>query len=148
MSRTDAIHVSGVVKRKQADLPRFVVVPASAIERWRLAATATVEATINGAPVGRRSIQRWDDKRWFVSITERDCRSLDIDTGSRIDLVLRIASTELPEELAMLLKQNVRARNAWDSLTPSQQRMLREDIATAKQPSTRDRRARKVLLGE
>jgi uncharacterized protein YdeI (YjbR/CyaY-like superfamily) len=46
-----------------------------------------------------------------------------------------------------LLKADRAARAAWDRLTRAQQRMLREVIGAAKQSATRERRARRVLLG-
>ena len=41
-----------------------------------------------------------------------------------------------------------RLPRAWESLSPGGQRILREEIAAAKQPATRMRRARRALLGE
>lgn len=146
MSSNPTIETSTVVERKQSDLPRYAVVSASLVADWQLAGTTTVETSINRVAVGRRSLHRWDAERWFISITQNDCRRAGIDTGSRIDLRLQIASTKLPPELEVLLREEA-ARKVWDSLTPSQQRMLREAIGAAKQPPTRARRARKALLG-
>jgi uncharacterized protein YdeI (YjbR/CyaY-like superfamily) len=70
-----------------------------------------------------------------------------VDTGDRIEIMLRRAPTDLPVELATLLRTNTRASAAWARLTTSQQRMLREEIARARQSPTRLRRARQVLLG-
>ncbi len=51
----------------------------------------------------------------------------------------------LPAELAELLAKNKAARAAWERLTPAQQRMLLEDVATAKTSTTRARRAARML---
>lgn len=143
-----SIHASVTVERKQPDLPRFAVIPSSLLMPWKLAETTVVEMLIDGIAVDRRSIHRWDDERWFVSITERDCRAVGIDTGSRIELRLAIASTDLPDELAALLRDDPAAERTWAALSPGGQRMLREEIASAKQSVTRTRRARRALLGE
>lgn len=142
------VEISVVVERKQAGLPRYVVVPHAAVAHWQLGGTTAVEVCVNDVPAERRTIKRWDADRWFVSITEVDCRRLGIDTGDQIRLSLRPAPAELPAELAELLRAERRAQAVWARLTPSQQRMLREEIAAAKQPETRTRRARKALLGE
>lgn len=134
------------VERKQDDLPRFAVVPASAVAAWELSGTTAVEVHLNDAPAARRTIKRWDAARWFLSITEEDCRRFRLTTGDKIKLTLWPASDDLPEELAELLR-TAAARAAWERLTPGQQRMLREEVAAAKQPATRARRARKALLG-
>jgi hypothetical protein len=142
-----AIRTTAVVERKQPGLPRYAVVPASEVAPWGLAGTTTVEVEIDGVAVARRAIHRWDDDRWFVSVTDRDCKALGVDTGSTISLTLRVAPTALPEELERLIRGDDAARQAWERLTPSQRRMLREDVGAAKQSGTRARRARKALLG-
>jgi len=57
----------------------------------------------------------------------------------------RRASTALPAELSELLAKHKTARAAWERLTPAQQRMLREEVAAAKQSTTRARRAARML---
>lgn len=141
----ETLEVTVKIARKQADLPRFVVVRASILQPWGLSETTGVEVAINGIAVARRTIKRWDDRRWFLSITENDCARLNIDTGSTVRLSLRLASAELPEELAELIRTDRVAAAAWANLTTSQQQMLREEIASATQPATRLRRARKSL---
>lgn len=145
---TPPVRLDAVVERKQPDLPRFIVVPTEAIAGWQLSDTTVVEVSINGAEVPRRTIKRWDDRRWFLSITAEDCRLLGIDTGDRISLTLQVAPIDLPEELANLLSSNPIAAEAWGRLTPSQQREIREHVAAAKQSATRVRRAESALLGQ
>lgn len=146
-STSQSIEVSAVVERKQDDLPRFVVVPSAALAPWRRSGTTVVEVCINETPVERRTIKQWDAGRWFISITASDCRRLGIDTGDNVRLSLGVAPADLPEELAELLRTDERARAAWEQLTVSQQRMLREEVASARQSATRARRARKALVG-
>lgn len=144
----EPVVIHTTVERKQDDLPRFAVVPAAALAAWGLGGTTAVEVCVNDAPAARRTIKRWDAARWFVSVTEEDCRRFRLNTGDEVKLTLRPASEDLPAELSELLRSEGAARATWERLTPGQQRMLREEIAAAKQPATRARRARKALLGE
>ena len=150
MSSTDVpdrLNVTTRVERKQADLPRDAVIPSAVLAAWKLAGTTTVDLAINGVAVEPRTVKKWDDERWFLSITERDCKLVGIETGSDITLTLTRKSDELPEELASLIRDDRAAARAWERLTPSQRRMLRDEIAAAKQSATRARRARRALLG-
>lgn len=135
------------VKRKQSDLPRFAVVPSSAVAAWHLDGTTVIEVCFNDAPAARRTLKKWDADRWFISVTEEDCRRHGVATGDAIKLTLRRAPEDMPAELAELLRTEEAARAAWERLTESQRRMLREEVASAKQTATRARRARKLLLG-
>jgi uncharacterized protein YdeI (YjbR/CyaY-like superfamily) len=102
---------------------------------------------MNGVNIGRRSLKRWDDRdcRW-MDLSNEACRQARVETGDAVKLNLKIASEELPEELAQLLKINSAARVRWKSLTPGQQRMLREEILAAKQTGTRARRVARALV--
>ena len=51
------VSVKTNVARKQADLPRFVVIPSSAIAAWKLERTTTIDMTINGTSVEPRTIK-------------------------------------------------------------------------------------------
>ena len=144
----DPIHLTVTIERKQSDLPRYAIVPSVLVAKWRLDGTTTVDVHINGVPLDRRSIVRWDDERWFVSITQQDCRLTGIDTGVQAALTIAVASSDLPDELATLLQESPEAKQAWDRLSSAQQRMVRETIGSAKQSATRARRARKALLGD
>jgi uncharacterized protein YdeI (YjbR/CyaY-like superfamily) len=73
------------------------------------------------------------------------CERIGVHTGDRVDLSLRLASDELPDELATLLEDSRRAKAAWAKLTPAQQRMLREEIFAGKSADTRRRRAERAL---
>jgi hypothetical protein len=45
------------IKRKQPQLPRFVVVPIDVPKVWKVTSTITVTGTINGVPLGRRGLK-------------------------------------------------------------------------------------------
>jgi len=142
----NSIQLTAVIARKDPRLPRFVVVPSSAIEAWRLSQTTVVEGTLNGHELGRRSLKKWDEWRWFIELPQPLCERAKVDTGTCVQLVLHIASDKLPAELEDLLATNPAAKQAWDRLSPGSQRMLRENVAAAKQPSTRAGRAAAVLV--
>ena len=140
------LKATSVIEHKHEGLPRFVCIPIAQVDPWKLQGTTTVEVTINGVNIGRRSLKRWDGRDcWWMDLSNESCRQANIETGDRVRLSLKIASDELPAELARLLKMNSRARARWQSLTPGQQRMLREEVLAAKQSSTRERRAARAL---
>ena len=140
------LNVTSTIEHKHKDLPRFVCIPMSKVDPWKLQGTTTVEVTMNGADIGRRSLKRWDNRDcWFMDLADAICRKAKVETGDPVKLSLTIASEELPEELAQLIRQNSQARARWERLTPGQKRMLREEILTAKQPATRERRAARAL---
>ena len=140
------LSVTSTIEHKHEGLPRFVCIPMEAVDSLRLTGTTTVELSINGVKVGRRSLKRWDDRAcWWMDLSNEVCRKAGIDTGYQVNLNLQIASEELPAELAALIKTDTQARRHWEKLTPGQQRMLREEILAAKQSSTRARRAARAL---
>lgn len=136
-----SILMTAIIERKHPKLPRFVVVPSKAVARWKIEGTTVVEGSLNGAEMGRRTFKPWDDQRWFIELPEPLCRRAQVDTGDSVTITLRIAPADLPEELAQLIANDPMAKARWEKLRPSQQRMLRENVAAAKQPATRQRRA-------
>jgi hypothetical protein len=141
----DSIQLTAVIARKDPRLPRFVVIPSSTIDAWKLTQTTVVEGTLNGHELGRRSLKKWDERRWFIELPQPLCERAKVDTGSRIRLQLEIASDSLPDELENLLVTNPAAKQAWDRLSQGSQRMLRENLAAAKQSATRAKRAAAAL---
>lgn len=136
-----SIRIAAIIERKHPKLPRFVVVPDKAVARWEIKGTTVVEGSLNGAEMGRRTLKPWDDQRWFIELPESLCRKAQVDTGDSVTITLRIAPAGLPEELAQLIANDPMAKARWEKLTSSQQRMLRENVAAAKRPATRQRRA-------
>ena len=137
---------TSTIEHKHEGLPRFVCVPMAKVDPWKLHGTTTVEVTMNGVNIGRRSLKRWDDRNcWWMDLSNEVCRKASVGTSDQADFILRTASEELPPELAKLIKKNSQARAGWERLTPGQKRMLREEILTAKQPATRERRAAGAL---
>ena len=125
---------------------RLATIPLDKI-KWKLSGTTTVEGTINGVDLGRRSLKRWDERNcWWIDLPEPLCKKAKIETGDEVTLTIRLASDDLPDELQDLLKTNRVAKTNWEKLTQPQQRMLREEIFAAKASATRRRRAEKSLI--
>lgn len=142
---TSTIMFRARVERHRPGLPRFVVVPDSAVASWKLGGTTVVEGTAGGFDLGRRSLKRWDADRWFLDVPGKWCLDAGVSTGDEVELTLRVASSDLPEELARLIEGSAAATAAWKRLSASQQRMLREHVLAAKRSETRERRARRGL---
>ena len=134
------------IERKHAEMPAFVVLPADKVAGWRLTATTTVEGTLDGVSLGRRSLKRWDEERWFIELRRESLDALGKSPGDRATLVIDRAPTEIPAELQRLIDTDAAARECWESRTEAQRRMLREDILAARSSDARERRARRALL--
>lgn len=138
--------VSSQVTRHHPQFSRLVTIPLDKIAPWKLTATTTVEGTINGTDLGRRSLKRWDDRNcWWIDLPDPLCKKAKIEVGDSVKLTIRLASEELPQELKQLLKENPVAKQNWTKLTAAQQRMLREEIFAAKTSATRLKRTQKIL---
>lgn len=124
----------------------IVTIPLEKIAPWKLVETTVIEGEINGISLGRRSLKRWDARNcWWIDLPEPLCKQAKLETGDKVELRIRLASEELPQELTHLLETNSVAKDNWAKLTTAQQRMLREEIYAAKSSETRSRRAAKVL---
>jgi len=78
-----------------------------------------------------------------LSISTRVFLDSSVFHLKQVQLSLRVASQDLPEELSELIANHPGARKAWNQLTAGQQ--IREEIRAAKLSATRLRRARKAL---
>lgn len=135
-----------LIERKSDSLPRFVVLPDSALAGWGLEGTSVVEVTIDGRALGRRSLKAWPEREgWFFDLTERQAEEAGVRTGDRVSVSVRLASTEPPKELGDLLDGDPAARAAWRSLTDARRRMISEHVRDAVRSETRRRRARRAL---
>ncbi len=143
-----ALKVDVRIERKHAEMPAFVVIPATKVARWKLTATTTVEGTLDGAALGRRSLKRWDDERWFIELRRDLLDAVGKSPGDRATLVITRASATLPAELQGLIDADPAARRCWECRTEAQKRMLREEVLAAKSPVARERRVRRALLPE
>ncbi|MDX1647196.1 MAG: YdeI/OmpD-associated family protein [Longimicrobiales bacterium] len=141
-----AVRVTTEVERKAPDLPRFVVVPASALEAWDLDGTTVVRVELAGEDLGRRTLKRWAQRNgWFFDLTQAHCRSTGVDAGDIVDVTLRRADEGPPEEIVDLVASDPEAGRRWSELTEARRRQVAEHVRSAKRAETRRRRARKAL---
>ena len=141
------VSILAEIKRKSAELPRYVEVTAETIAHWHLEGTTPIEIQIEGGEAIRRNLKQWGKGRpvWFFELTNPMCKKAKIDTGDTIEFTLTLADNSIAAEIEQILKTNLDAQVKWDEATPSQQRMINEHVLGAKQPATRERRARKAL---
>jgi hypothetical protein len=126
------LKVRVVIEQKHADLPAYVLVPSAKLATWKLSATTTVEGTLDGTPFGRRSLQRLDERHWFLELKKTQLEAIGKSPGARANLVLQLASAKLPTELQDLIDSESTARASWEGRTDAQRRMLREHVLSAK----------------
>lgn len=146
MPKPKEITVISKVIRHNPQFSRLVTIPINNIEPWTLTGTTTVEGTINNTDLGRRSLKQWEERKcWWIDLPEPLCKKARLETGDEVQLTIRLASEDLPDELKDLLENNTVAKTNWEKLTHPQQRMLRENIFAAKTSATRRRRAEALL---
>jgi len=141
-----SISLDVVIEQKTAEMTPYVVVPAAKVARWKLAVTVTIEVALGGVAMGRRSLKRWDDARWFVELPRRILSKAGLGPGDRVELRMTPVSGQLPDELVRLIEDSAAARACWEAHTEAERRMLREHIYAAKSSGARTRRAQKTLL--
>jgi hypothetical protein len=147
MSKHKEITVTSIVIRHNPQFSRLVTIALDKLVHWKLTGTMTIEGTINDTALGRRSLKWWEERRcWWIDLPEVLCKKAKLETGDEVQLTIRLASEDLPDELTDLLKNNSAAKANWEKLTQPQQRMLREDVFAAKSSATRKRRAERLLI--
>lgn len=130
------------VARKDPGLPRFLVVPAEAA--GGATSTFMTEIAVNGGAPFRRAVKPWGDgRRWFLELTEPQCRRLGIETGDRVEVVMTRAA-DYPDALVAAIHA-AGVASAWAALTPAVRRALAEPVWDARQPATAERRIASVI---
>jgi len=143
--RKTVIRLPAAIERHRPKLPRYVVVPDSLVRPWRLGGTTVVEAAIDGIAVGRRTLSRWGEDRWFIDLTEALCRLAGVGTGDRVRLEIRLAAVDLPDEIRELLASSTRASENWERMSDSRRRMIGEHVRGGQRSETRENRARTAI---
>jgi hypothetical protein len=146
MDTPKEISVLTKVMRHQSQFSRLLTIPSEVLAPWKLTDSTIVEGEINNVEFGRRTLKRGDDRLyWWIDLPQPLCKQANVDTGDWVTLKIRVASEELPAELAKLIMEDSLAAERWSKLTESQQRMLREDVFAARTSEARTRRALRVL---
>src|SRR6478736_5605481 len=105
------IRLTSTVIRHNPQFSRLVTIPLDKVAPWKLNETTIVEGSINEVELGRRSLKRWDDRNcWWIDLPEPLCRKANLETGTKVELIIRLASEDLPEELENLLTKNLQAK--------------------------------------
>lgn len=80
---------SARILRKQADLPRYIVVAPEYLPGYSNAFPAFV--SMNGSPPFERNIRPWGKGSdvFFFNLTEQHCRKAGLDTGATCVVTIR-----------------------------------------------------------
>ena len=143
MPKAASAAFEAVVERHHEDLPVYVLVPPEAVAAFGRDKTFIVETTVNDREIGRRSVKRWGDGRWFLEFTKQHCKRLSIAEGDRVRLVLAEAP-DTPADLAVRIEAEG-LDGPWRQLSEAQRRAIAEPIFDAKRDTTRRARINKAL---
>ena len=126
--------------------PRYHVlrVPEEIAARWKAAKVRRVTGTINGCPVNR-GLQHHAGGGSFLVLGRDLLKTIGLNRRSIATLVLAPDPVPdefaVPEELLLALEHDERARVRWESFPPGRRRSLVHYVTSAKQESTRIKRA-------
>jgi hypothetical protein len=140
--RDEQISFDATVERISPEAPRFVVYPGKA---WNESGTFIVDVSLNGVPIGLRSLIPWKERGWHFGLTEPMCGKVGVDTGDPVHVDMHRPQDTRPDELKALLKTNSSAQRTWDGLSSGERRDFVLFVASAKKTETRTRRARRLL---
>ena len=121
-------------------------VPAHFIRAWGLTATTTVEGTINGLPLGRRSLKDSGPKTedWYMSMSRKTTLALDAKAGDEVEIELRLSDMTMPGEMAARMESDADFARAYEALRPDHKRAAIEHYLEAKTPKGRTARLEKI----
>ena len=144
---TDSIKILAEIKRKAAELPRFVEIDESMLANWALEGTSPILVQIEDSESFRRSIKPWGKGRlvWFFDLTESMCKKTNVDTGDTIEFTLTKIENTLAAEIEEIIATNLEAQIKWDEMPAGRRRMINEHVISGKQAATRVRRAKKMF---
>jgi Bacteriocin-protection, YdeI or OmpD-Associated/Domain of unknown function (DUF1905) len=138
----------------------YVRVPDQAREELGATGRTSVTGTVDGfAIVGQVMPYSFPDagKVVLLGLTKATRAAIGKGIGDEVEVELtrddrsRSATFEMPAELQAAIDGNAAAKAAFEALAPSHRREYAQHVAEAKQASTRDRRAARVveqLLGQ
>ena len=125
----------------------FVRIPPDVIDGLGGGGRIPVRATFGGIPYRGSIVRMGGDSVLGVLKEIRDTLGLALGDEVEVTVVRDDAErvVEIPVELATLLEANPAAREAFEALSYSHRREHALHVAEAKQPETRERRARKTI---
>ena len=128
----------------------FVVIPADVVEALGATGRTSVVGTIDGHPFRNEFMPYTFEgigRQVVMAVNKATRGAIGKDAGDTVDFDLerdersRSADVEIPAELADALAADPPAKAAFDALAPSHRREYAENVAQAKRPETRQRRA-------
>lgn len=114
----------------------FVVVPDPLIAGWGRWATFTCLIQVDHVDLGRRSLIRWTEGRWFFELRAGERQKLGKGVGQHVTVVLEPADERLPEVLLRALEAPA-VLAVWQGWSPARQRALREELLARKSDTGR-----------
>ena len=118
----------------------YLLVPGNVIAAWELERTTEVEVEINGKAAGRRRLRR-EGLDWHLRVPTGVCDELSLCVGQRLLVSIRLAGTDIPDEMFRIMVEHPDARERWDELPAADQHKLLFDVRQAHLPKTRWARA-------
>jgi len=121
-------------------------IPARFIPERGLTMSTSVEGSINGHPLGRRTIKdsgpKTDD--WYMGLTKALTTAIGGKAGDEIEVELRLADMTMPPEMAERLASDLDYARAWEALKPNHRCKAIEHYLEAKTPPGRTARLEKI----
>lgn len=105
------------------------------------------KGTINGVPFALAPQYKKDGRRFF-SVNASLRRSAGIKEGDQVNVVFKLVDpgiVELPEELEVVLAQDDKAMEVWNSFTKGLQRSLVHYITSVKNVDSRIKRSLQMM---
>lgn len=84
---------------------------------------------------------------WYLMMPKTIMANADLAVGDTVEVSFSVADqnhVDMPDELSALLKQDKAFAKRWDTLTPGKQRGYAYLVSSAKQSTTRVKRAQKA----
>jgi bifunctional DNA-binding transcriptional regulator/antitoxin component of YhaV-PrlF toxin-antitoxin module len=127
---------------------QYVVVPAEVADAAGLKHGARVRGEVNG--VGYRSSLMKYSGIFHLGVHKATLETAGVKPGARVSVTIEcddepLPTDVVPDDLAVALKKNPSAANAWTALAPSHKREHVKALLSAKLPDTRARRVVKIL---
>src|SRR5215471_10422211 len=113
-ARNESICFDALIERIAQEVPRFVVYPGKA---WDETGTFIVDVSLNGIPIGLRSLIPWKERGWHFGLSQPMCNKVGVETGDRVSVEMRRPGDARPQELKDLLKSNPRAQKGLECIT-------------------------------
>ena len=87
-------------------------------------------------------------KKWYLLLSQKFLKQNDLTFGEEVEVRFNIGDqdfVDVPAELEAALAANEKAAELWRTFTPGKKRGFATTVSSAKQTSTREKRARKMV---